>query len=73
MGKIAVLEYDTKAGTFQEVIDGFETTDEALKWLRFNGQDGTTYQTAQLGRLVKCKKVTTMQLNEVKKEVKKDG
>lgn len=73
MGKIAILECVPNLDSFRLFNDGFDTTDEALKYLRFNGKDGVTYLTAQLGRKVKCKKVTTMQLEEIEKRGEKDG
>lgn len=73
MGNIAIFEIDKTSGMLEEVINDLDTTDEAIKWLRINGADKSTYQTAQLGKRMKCEKVTRMQLIEVRKEVKKDA
>jgi hypothetical protein len=72
MGKIAIYEVIIDEGKeilHKAIDDTFESTEEAKKHLRFDGEDRKVYQILWLSSRVKCESQQTMRLTEVSEEV----
>lgn len=64
LGTLAVAE-QCDSGDLR-VIDtnvSFKASSEAVRWIRQNGQDCTTYRVIRLGSVVKVRKVTQTRLD----------
>ena len=68
MGKIVIYEIGEKGVWIKTTKDAFDTSEEAKKYLRFNGEEGKTYQIVQIGPRVKCEKVLKMKVIETEEE-----
>jgi len=64
LGALAVAE-QCDSGDLRVIDTGvsFKASSETVKWIRENGQDGTTYRVIRLGSVVKVRKVTQTRLD----------